>query len=194
MKNASVYAVSRLTKLYPKQDAPANDDISFSVETGEIFGLLGDNGAGKSTLVRQMANLLRPTSVSVMLLGQPVQDDPLHVHPLALLVVPLCALPLAGVGALIGVSFRTPEEATSVGRLLTILMLTMGPVLIPADRLPDWLVWLGFLSPATYAASALRQALLGPLTNRLLLDVAALLLFIFLSFWMVNRRMDWRER
>ena len=98
------------------------------------------------------------------------------------------------VGALIGVSFRTPEEATSVGRLLTILMLTMGPVLIPADRLPDWLVWLGFLSPATYAASALRQALLGPLTNRLLLDVAALLLFIFLSFWMVNRRMDWRER
>lgn len=110
------------------------------------------------------------------------------------MVVPLCALPLAGVGALIGVSFRTPEEATSVGRLLTILMLTMGPVLIPADRLTDWLVWLGFLSPATYAASALRQALLGPLTNRLLLDVAALLLFIFLSFWMVNRRMDWRER
>ena len=194
MKNASVYAVSRLTKLYPKQDAPANDDISFSVETGEIFGLLGDNGAGKSTLVRQMANLLRPTSGSVMLLGQPVQDDPLNLHPLALLVVPLCALPLAGVGALIGVSFRTPEEATSVGRLLTILMLTMGPALIPADRLPDWLVWLGFLSPATYAASALRQALLGPLTNRLLLDVAALLLFIFLSFWMVNRRMDWRKR
>ena len=98
------------------------------------------------------------------------------------------------VGALIGVRFRTPEEATSVGRLLTILMLTMGPALIPADRLPDWLVWLGFLSPATYAASALRQALLGPLTNRLLLDVAALLLFIFLSFWMVNRRMDWRKR
>ena len=194
MKNASVYAVSRLTKLYPKQDAPANDDISFSVETGEIFGLLGDNGAGKSTLVRQMANLLRPTSGSVMLLGQPVQDDPLNLHPLALLVVPLCALPLAGVGALIGVRFRTPEEATSVGRLLTILMLTMGPALIPADRLPDWLVWLGFLSPATYAASALRQALLGPLTNRLLLDVAALLLFIFLSFWMVNRRMDWRKR
>ena len=194
MKNASVYAVYRLTKLYPKQDAPANDDISFSVETGEIFGLLGDNGAGKSTLVRQMANLLRPTSGSVMLLGQPVQDDPLNLHPLALLVVPLCALPLAGVGALIGVRFRTPEEATSVGRLLTILMLTMGPALIPADRLPDWLVWLGFLSPATYAASALRQALLGPLTNRLLLDVAALLLFIFLSFWMVNRRMDWRER
>ena len=82
----------------------------------------------------------------------------------------------------------------SVGRLLTILMLAMGPALIPADRLPDWLVWLGFLSPATYAASALRQAQLGPLTNRLLLEVAALLLFIFLSFWMVNRRMDWRER
>ena len=80
-----------------------------------------------------------------------------------------------------------------MGRLLTILMLTIGPVLIPPDRLPDWLVWLGFLSPATYAASALRQVLLGPLTSRLLLDTAVLAACILISFWMVDRRMDWRE-
>ena len=75
----NVYAVSNLTKIYPNQHRPANEDISFSVEAGEIFGLLGDNGAGKSTLVRQMVNLLRPTSGSVRLLGKPVQDDPLLV-------------------------------------------------------------------------------------------------------------------
>ena len=75
----SVYAISNLTKRYPKQNKPANDDISFTVEAGEIFGLLGDNGAGKSTLIRQMANLLRPTSGSVTLLGTPVRDDPLLV-------------------------------------------------------------------------------------------------------------------
>ena len=75
----SVYAISNLTKRYPKQNKPANDDISFTVEAGEIFGLLGDKGAGKSTLVRQMTNLLRPTSGSVTLLGTPVQDDPLLV-------------------------------------------------------------------------------------------------------------------
>lgn len=73
-------------------------------------------------------------------------------------------------------------------------MLAMGPVLIPPERLPDWLVTLGYASPATYAASALRQVLLGPVTGRLVLDIAALVTIIGLSFWLVNRKMDWRAR
>ena len=60
-------------------DAPANEAISFNVEQGVIFGLLGDNGAGKSTLVKQMANLLRPTSGVVNLYGRPVREDPFLV-------------------------------------------------------------------------------------------------------------------
>jgi len=81
MKNRSnsVYSVSRLTKTYPGQNTPANDEISFNVQQGEIFGFLGDNGAGKSTLVKQMANLVRPTRGGVNLYGRPVQEDPLLV-------------------------------------------------------------------------------------------------------------------
>lgn len=137
--------------------------------------------------------LFLPSMFVVLAGGAWILGLALHLHPLALLVVPLCALPLAGIGALMGVSFRTPEEASAVGRLLTILMLTIGPVLIPPDRLPGWLVGLGFLSPATYAASALRQVLLGPLTSRLLLDSAVLAACILISFWLVDRKMDWRE-
>ena len=74
-----VYSVSRLTKIYPGLNTTANDAVSFDVEQGEIFGLLGDNGAGKSTLVKQMANLLRPTSGVVKLHGLPVHEDPLLV-------------------------------------------------------------------------------------------------------------------
>jgi len=73
-------------------------------------------------------------------------------------------------------------------------MLAMGPVLIPPERLPGWLVTLGFASPATYAASALRQVLLGPVTARLRLDMGVLVGVIGLSFWLVNRKMDWRAR
>lgn len=40
----------------------AVDDISFSVEKGEIFGFLGPNGAGKSTTINILCGLLRPTS------------------------------------------------------------------------------------------------------------------------------------
>ncbi len=74
----TTYAVRSLSKTYPGQSRPANDDISFDVEPGEIFGLLGDNGAGKSTLVKQMVNLLRPSAGSITLFGKTVDADPMH--------------------------------------------------------------------------------------------------------------------
>jgi len=40
----------------------AVDDLSFTVQQGEVFGLLGPNGAGKSTLIRLLTTLLPPTS------------------------------------------------------------------------------------------------------------------------------------
>ena len=52
--------VQDLTKLFG--DFAAVDHVSFDVERGEIFGLLGANGAGKTTTIRMLAGLLRPTS------------------------------------------------------------------------------------------------------------------------------------
>lgn len=47
----------------------AVDDLSFSVEAGEIFGFLGGNGAGKTTTLRMVLDILRPTSGSIALFG-----------------------------------------------------------------------------------------------------------------------------
>ncbi|MBI1403874.1 MAG: ATP-binding cassette domain-containing protein [Porphyrobacter sp.] len=49
----------------------AVDDLSFSVEAGEIFGFLGGNGAGKTTTLRMVLDILRPTSGTISLLGAP---------------------------------------------------------------------------------------------------------------------------
>ncbi len=49
-------------------------DVSFQVETGEVFGLLGPNRAGKTTLVKLLLSLCRPTSGQVLRLGRPVSD------------------------------------------------------------------------------------------------------------------------
>lgn len=76
---APVYDIQHLTKTYPGQNHPANDNITLQIMPGEIFGLLGDNGAGKSTLVRQMANLLRPTSGTIRLFGESVGQNSLYV-------------------------------------------------------------------------------------------------------------------
>lgn len=55
-----------------KRTVHAVNDVSLSVEKGEIFGIVGFSGAGKSTLVRTMNLLQRPTSGTVILDGEPI--------------------------------------------------------------------------------------------------------------------------
>ncbi|HLF43725.1 MAG TPA: ABC transporter ATP-binding protein [Acidimicrobiia bacterium] len=65
--------VENLTKRYG--DVPAMDDVSFTVEKGEIFGILGPNGAGKTTTVESIAGLRRPDSGTIRVLGLDPQRD-----------------------------------------------------------------------------------------------------------------------
>jgi ABC-2 type transport system ATP-binding protein len=53
----------------------AVDDVSFSVEKGEIFGLLGPNGAGKTTSIRVLLDIFKPDSGEVAILGGPISEE-----------------------------------------------------------------------------------------------------------------------
>jgi ABC-type sugar transport system ATPase subunit len=68
-----------LVKTYPR-GVRAVDDLSFSVETGTIFGLLGPNGAGKSTTVKILTTLSRPDSGEARIAGIDVLREPDHVR------------------------------------------------------------------------------------------------------------------
>lgn len=58
----------------------AVNDVSFSVESGEIFGFLGPNGAGKSTTMMILTTLLKPTSGKTLISGFDVTSDPKKVR------------------------------------------------------------------------------------------------------------------
>jgi ABC-2 type transport system ATP-binding protein len=53
----------------------AVDDVSFNVDSGEIFGFLGPNGAGKTTTINMLCTLLRPTSGSAIVNGYDVDKQ-----------------------------------------------------------------------------------------------------------------------
>ena len=55
----------------------AVDDLSFSVEPGEVLGFLGPNGAGKSTTMRMLAGFITPTGGSASIGGHDVVQDPI---------------------------------------------------------------------------------------------------------------------
>lgn len=70
--------VSHLTKRYPRRVAV--DDISFSVETGEIVGFLGPNGAGKTTTMRMLTGYLPATGGDMKVNGEDVTRGALEVR------------------------------------------------------------------------------------------------------------------
>lgn len=55
----------------------AVDDLSFSVESGEVLGFLGPNGAGKSTTMKMLTGFLTPTSGTAVINGHDIVDDSL---------------------------------------------------------------------------------------------------------------------
>ena len=66
--------LDRVTKKYGT--VVAVRDLSFSVERGEMFGLIGPDGAGKTTTIRLMCGLLKPDNGAVRVLG----NDPVKAH------------------------------------------------------------------------------------------------------------------
>ena len=53
----------------------ANDDLTFEVEDGEVFGYLGPNGAGKTTTIRTLMGLQSPTAGTATIMGHDVRDE-----------------------------------------------------------------------------------------------------------------------
>jgi ABC-2 type transport system ATP-binding protein len=70
-------SLQNVHKIYDK--VPVVNNLSFTIESGEMFGLLGPNGAGKSTTIRMLTTLTRPSSGQIEIAGYDVVRQPLQV-------------------------------------------------------------------------------------------------------------------
>ncbi len=64
--------VNHIVKAYASKLAV--DDLSFTVNKGEVFGLIGPNGAGKTTTIRMMMDIIKPDSGYVAVLGEKLSE------------------------------------------------------------------------------------------------------------------------
>lgn len=75
--------IDALTKVFEvgfwrKRPVTALENLSLSVEQGEIFGFLGPNGAGKTTTLKLLMRLIRPTSGTARILGESINSVEMH--------------------------------------------------------------------------------------------------------------------
>jgi len=69
----SIVTVSHLSKNFRSHTAV--DDLSFSVNEGDVYGFLGQNGAGKSTTIRMLLTLITPTQGHIEIFGMDLKKE-----------------------------------------------------------------------------------------------------------------------
>lgn len=78
-RNGPAIEVRNLVKRYPKAATSAVDDVSFTVQRGEIFGLLGPNGAGKTSIIGILTTSILPTGGTCRIMDIDVKRNPMSV-------------------------------------------------------------------------------------------------------------------
>ncbi len=79
----AILEVKNLTHTYSENSAFVNDavkDVSFTVEQGEIIGIIGHTGSGKSTLVQHLNGLLKPTEGCVLFENEDIWSNPKEIR------------------------------------------------------------------------------------------------------------------
>ncbi|MEG2051994.1 MAG: ABC transporter ATP-binding protein [Oscillospiraceae bacterium] len=91
-----IFKVENLCFKYPDSNKGVLDNVSLTLEKGEILSILGPNGAGKSTLLNCMANLLVPESGSIKLEGNDISKMPVKEVASTISYVPQTHTPAFG--------------------------------------------------------------------------------------------------
>ena len=119
--------VEGVTKIYDGL-VKAVDDVSLTVNKGEIFGLLGGSGCGKSTLLRMLAGFEKPTKGKIFLENQDITNLPAYQRPINMMFQSYALFPHLSVWENVAFGLKRDnmpkdEIATRVEAMLTLAQL-----------------------------------------------------------------------
>lgn len=77
----SIVKIKGLTFSFSRKEEPVINDFSFSMQKGEIVGILGQSGSGKSTLLRLISGLEMPMKGTIIIAGTTVVSESVFIHP-----------------------------------------------------------------------------------------------------------------
>ncbi|QTC40151.1 ABC transporter ATP-binding protein [Bacillus sp. V3] len=77
----NILTINNLTFSFPKSRNPVIEEFSFSMNEGEIVGILGESGSGKSTLLRLISGLEIPRGGTIEIAGREVAGEKTFVQP-----------------------------------------------------------------------------------------------------------------
>ena len=134
LSNAAALEVERVSHSYG--DAPALDDVSFTVPAGGVAALLGPSGCGKSTMLRVIAGLIRPARGSVRLAGRDLSAVPARERRIGMVFQSYALFPHMTVRenvayGLSSLPLSRDQRQERVAEMLGLVQ--MGPL---ADRMP----------------------------------------------------------
>ncbi len=137
--------------------------------------------------------LTLPTALLTLLMGQFIFNLHISLNLTVILLVPLASFSLSTVGAFVGVISPNFDTANTISGILQFIFMGLSPVLVPVERLPEVIQWVGKALPSTYAADALRLSLTEQYTPAFFLDLAVLILFDLGAMVFVATKMEWRN-
>lgn len=76
-----IVEIEGLSFSYSSKEEPVIKDFSFSMEKGEVVGILGQSGSGKSTLLRLISGLEMPLDGTIKIAGTTVVGKGIYIHP-----------------------------------------------------------------------------------------------------------------
>jgi len=130
----------------------AVDDLTVDVHPGGVTGLLGPNGAGKSTTIRMLLGLVRPTSGTATILGEPIERPSRYIqHVGALIETPAFYPKLSGDDNLRTLAVLDGQPKARIEKVLEIVKLTSRS----GDRVSEYS--LGMKQRLGIAAALLRD-------------------------------------